>query len=149
MCSIILKKISNDPTFLSKVIWTDECYLKLNGTSNSHNIRWWTRENPHIYLEKSLNAEGVMVFMGLSVYGPIGPFFWRIKGKCRQQRTKEAKQKLCKWPQFQGNADWKNHSRDQVNFPPWYLQWVRFSAGWSTWTYSGRSSELPEWKLSK
>ena len=76
MCTLLLDLISNDVTFLSKIIWTDECFFKLNATRNTHNIRWWSRENPHIYVEKVLNAAGVMVFMGVSIYGPIGPFFF-------------------------------------------------------------------------
>lgn len=76
MCKMFLEMMKNDPTILSKVIWTDECFLKLNGTRNHHNIYWWSLENPHIFLEKSLNAAGVMVFIGISRYGPIGPFFF-------------------------------------------------------------------------
>ena len=76
MCKMVLDYVSNDPFFLSRILWTDECFLKLNGTMNHHNIRWWASENPHRYLEKSLNAAGVMVFVGISTYGPIGPFFF-------------------------------------------------------------------------
>ena len=76
MCKKVLEIFKNDPTILSKVIWTDECFLKLNGTRNHNNIHWWSSENPHIFLEKSLNASGVMVFIGISRYGPIGPFFF-------------------------------------------------------------------------
>ena len=76
MCKIVLDYIDDDPTFLSRILWTDECFLKLNGTMNNHNIRWWGPENPHRYLEKSLNAAGVMVFVGISTFGPIGPFFF-------------------------------------------------------------------------
>ena len=91
MSKLVLDYISDDPIFLSRILWTDECFLKLNGTMNHHNIRWWASENPHRYLEKSLNATGVMVFVGISTYGPIGPFFFdelesNIK-KTRQSRN--------------------------------------------------------------
>ena len=67
--------INNDPTFLSKIVWTDECYMKLNGVINSNNVCWWSSENPHIILEKSQNSHAIMVFVGFTRYGPIGPWF--------------------------------------------------------------------------
>lgn len=51
-------------------------FFKLNGTQNTYNIRYWAAENPHHFVERSLNATGVMVFMGITSYGPIGPFFF-------------------------------------------------------------------------
>ena len=76
MCKLFLVMIKNDSSLLSKIIWSDECFMKLNGTRNHHNIYWWASQNPHIYVEQSLNATGVMVFVGLTRYGPIGPFFF-------------------------------------------------------------------------
>ena len=76
MSKMVLDRLQNDSSMLSKIIWTDECFIKLNGVRNHRNIYWWTNENPHIYVEKSLNAKGVMVFVGLTAFGPIGPFFF-------------------------------------------------------------------------
>ena len=39
-------------------------------------MRYWAPENPHYIVEKSLNASGLMVFIGITTYGPIGPFFF-------------------------------------------------------------------------
>ena len=75
MCKYLTKKFEKDPTFFSNLIWTDECFFKLNGTRNTHNIRFWASENPHIYEEKSQNAVGTMVFVAISAHGPVGPFF--------------------------------------------------------------------------
>ena len=91
VCKMVLDYISEDPLFLSRILWTDECFFKLNGTMNHHNVRWWAVENPHRYLEKSLNSSGVMVFVGISTYGPIGPFFFDEleinSNKCKQSRN--------------------------------------------------------------
>ena len=76
MCRTFLELSRSDSTLSSKIIWTDECYMKLNGIRNHHNIYWWATENPHIYVEKSLNDKGVMVFVGITAYGPIGPYFF-------------------------------------------------------------------------
>ena len=33
-------------------------------------------ENPHIFVEQQGNARGVMVYVGITSWGPIGPFFF-------------------------------------------------------------------------
>ena len=76
MAKMFLELLKTDSTVPSKIIWTDECFMKLNGVRNHNNIYWWATENPHIYVEKSLNAKGVMVFVGLTSLGPIGPYFF-------------------------------------------------------------------------
>ena len=91
MCKMFLQMFQEDPTIFSKIIWTDECFLKLNGTRNHHNIRWWSSENPHIYLQQSLNAAGVMVFVGITRYGPIGPFFFdELKENSKNKKSKNS-----------------------------------------------------------
>ena len=76
MCSMFLRMIKNDPFILSHILWTDECFMKLNDTVNHHNIRYWSKENPHYFTGKTLNASGVMVFAGISTYGCVGPYFF-------------------------------------------------------------------------
>ena len=76
MCLAFREAQRNDPTFLSRIVWTDECYMKLNGVMNTSNICWWASENPHIIAEKSQNSCAVMVFVGFTRYGPIGPWFF-------------------------------------------------------------------------
>ena len=38
MCKFLMDKVDKDATFFSKVIWTDECYFKLNDVENTYNI---------------------------------------------------------------------------------------------------------------
>ena len=76
MCKTFLESIRNDSSLLSNILWTDECFLKINGVQNHHNIYWWGSENPHIFVEQQVNAKGVMVFVGITSWGPVGPFFF-------------------------------------------------------------------------
>ena len=76
MCKFLTDSIHNDSSILYNIIWTDECFIKLNDVRNYHNIYWWTKENPHIFVEQSVNAKGVMVFVAITAYGPIGPYFF-------------------------------------------------------------------------
>ena len=76
MCKILLSRHQLDPTFMGRIIWTDECYFKMNGTVNTNNLFWWGPINPHVFVEHSLNGSGVMTFLGITRFGPIGPFFF-------------------------------------------------------------------------
>lgn len=45
-CEGMLQKFANDPAFLRKLTFSDECVFALNGTVNKHNVHYWSEENP-------------------------------------------------------------------------------------------------------
>ena len=70
------KKLNDDPTFITKIIWSDECIFKLNGNIATNNVVHWARENPHFTFERSTNRSGVMVFAAISVIGLVALAFF-------------------------------------------------------------------------
>lgn len=50
-CEFLLAKIHEDPTFLTKIIWTDESKFSREGIVNTRNLHYWANENPHIIRE--------------------------------------------------------------------------------------------------
>jgi hypothetical protein len=46
-CENILVVYQNDPSFLSKIIWTDECKFDREGVFNRKNEHYWSENNPH------------------------------------------------------------------------------------------------------
>ncbi|CAF4207689.1 unnamed protein product [Rotaria sordida] len=75
-CETLLAMAEEDENIFDKIIWTDEAVFKLNGHVNRHNSIYWASENPKIDLERELNVPGISVWVGLSSYGVIGPFFF-------------------------------------------------------------------------
>ena len=67
----LLSKLNNDPSFISKIVWSDECAFKLNGTIATNNVVRWSEKNPHYTFERSTNRAGVMVFAAISVVGVV------------------------------------------------------------------------------
>ena len=41
-----LDRVADDPAFHTKVLWTDECIVRLQGSWNTHNMVWWGVEKP-------------------------------------------------------------------------------------------------------
>lgn len=72
-----LKKLTEDPFFYRKIIFTDEAHFWLNGFVNKQNCRIWSNENPHAILEKPLHPLKVTVWCGIHAGGVIGPYFFR------------------------------------------------------------------------
>ena len=46
-CEGMLLRFRNDPAFLRKLSFSDECSFHLNGRVNKHNVHYWAEENPH------------------------------------------------------------------------------------------------------
>ena len=67
----LLSRLKDDPTFISKIVWSDECIFKLNGSIVSNNVVRWSEQNPHYTYERSTNRTGVMVFAAISVIGVV------------------------------------------------------------------------------
>ena len=46
-CETMIQKFTNDPAYLRKLTFSDECVFALNGNVNKHNVHYWSEENPH------------------------------------------------------------------------------------------------------
>lgn len=67
-----------DPTFIDRVIFSDEANFYLNGVVSNSHFRIWSDSNPHAHIEKSLNAQKITVWFAFSKKFFISPFFTMV-----------------------------------------------------------------------
>uniref|UniRef100_A0A914PRY5 Transposase n=1 Tax=Panagrolaimus davidi TaxID=227884 RepID=A0A914PRY5_9BILA len=75
-CEIMLNLIDEDPDFLQSIWFSDEATFTLHGEVNRHNMRIWSKENPHAFREEPLHSEKIMVWCAISVFGILGPYYF-------------------------------------------------------------------------
>lgn len=72
-------RVAEDSDFHTRVLWTDECMVRLKGSWNAHNTVWWGIEKPSQDIldrgVKSSDRRSVMVWVGVCASGMLGPFF--------------------------------------------------------------------------
>jgi hypothetical protein len=73
---LVFNTPENDERALSKTVFTDEAYFHLSGYMNSENIRMWSAENPHYYVEQPLHPQKIGVWAAISQRRIIGPTFF-------------------------------------------------------------------------
>lgn len=76
-CEDFIALLQQDPQLTEKIIWTDEAKFYLNGTVNRHNCVYWSDQNQHRLLSKSMDQRGVTVWAGISAQGVTAPYFFR------------------------------------------------------------------------
>jgi transposase len=75
-CLTLMDKINDDPTLLTRILFSDEATLYLDGEFNSQNTRFWSDSNPRYHRQNhSQTAKKVMVWAGILGTEVIGPFF--------------------------------------------------------------------------
>ena len=52
--------------FAVKLVFTDEATFQLWSKVNRHNVRYWSRENPHLLLEHAHDSSNVPVFYAVT-----------------------------------------------------------------------------------
>jgi len=74
-CEDLLRKVNQDPRYLSRVIFSDESHFTQEGIFNSHNHHYWSDENPQLIRQRSFQTRwkrnvwaGIM---GSQILGPI------------------------------------------------------------------------------
>ncbi|GFT33091.1 uncharacterized protein NPIL_427661 [Nephila pilipes] len=50
-----LERCNENAHFPTKIVWSDEATLKLNGSINRHNCTYWGPENPHVMVDPHVN----------------------------------------------------------------------------------------------
>jgi hypothetical protein len=77
--SVLQKIDGEDPTFLKRVVFSDEAAFHLSGKVNRHNCRIWGVENPHEVREHERASPKVNVWCAISYDRIYGPFFFAEK----------------------------------------------------------------------
>ena len=76
----MLHEIHIDSTFLSRIIWSDECSFHLDAWVNRQNLRFWGTQKPSDVVQQSSLSSKVNVWMGISSSFLIGPYFFEHEG---------------------------------------------------------------------
>ena len=72
----MLERTSEDETFLTRVCFSDEATFHVSGKLNTHNVRIWGSEHPHVTRELHRDSPKVNVWCGIMCNQIIGPFFF-------------------------------------------------------------------------
>lgn len=72
----MLDTITNDPDFLSSILFSDESFFYLDPSSISYNSHYWASQDPHYTAEHPLQAPRIIVWCALSATTIIGPYFY-------------------------------------------------------------------------
>ena len=72
----MLNRISEDPTLVQNILWTDEAHFCLSGEVNTWNSRIWATENPNVILQQPLHSPKVTVWAGFNSSFLLEPYFF-------------------------------------------------------------------------
>ncbi len=71
------REIRNDPNYLTRIVFSDECFFYTNGVVNKYNARIWGTENSETVIEVPQRSTKVMVWCAMHKTKLIGPYFFR------------------------------------------------------------------------
>lgn len=74
--SELLHRLNQHPEFLNTLLFSDEAHFHLHGGVNTHNLRYWSEENPHWTADEPLHSPRVTVWAAIGKPGIVGPFFF-------------------------------------------------------------------------
>ena len=74
-CENFLRQVDRDPRFSSRVIFSDESLFTQEGIFNSHNMHYWSEENPRVTRLKNFQVRWKINIwagiMGTQILGPV------------------------------------------------------------------------------
>ena len=70
-CETVNDRFVNDPAFLRKLSFSDECVFHLTGSINKHNIHYWSTTNPHERITNPGQTPSLTVWACVSFYGIV------------------------------------------------------------------------------
>lgn len=73
-CNWATDVVGNYADAFQDVWFTDESHFLLSGHVCKQNMRFWSTEQPHYFVEKPLHSEKVTVWCAISSRGIIGPY---------------------------------------------------------------------------
>lgn len=68
-CQDMKEKFKQDPAFIRKLAFSDECVFSLNGNVNKHNVHYWSTENPKVRIGKTGKTATVTVWACIGFSG--------------------------------------------------------------------------------
>lgn len=74
-CNWFVNHLNNND-ILDKTFFTDESWFHLTGYVNSQNMRLWSNDNPHYFVESGLHPLKVGIWVAMSRRRIIGPIFF-------------------------------------------------------------------------
>lgn len=76
-CNFILNKQNDNMSFVSDIMFTDECQFTRQGVINTQNSHYWSLQNPHIIRPNRHQVRwSINVWCGIWKETLIGPFFF-------------------------------------------------------------------------
>ncbi|RZC38174.1 hypothetical protein BDFB_015132, partial [Asbolus verrucosus] len=75
-CHWFLNHLNNNNT-LDLTFFTDEGWFHLSGYINKQNMRIWSAENPHEFVQSPLHPEKIGVWLAVSRRRIFGPVFFQ------------------------------------------------------------------------
>lgn len=64
-------RFQNDPAFLRKLTFSDECVFHLHGSVNKHNIHYWASQNPQFRITNPGQTSALTVWVCISFSGIV------------------------------------------------------------------------------
>lgn len=71
-----MEKISSDPNFLRRIVFSDECVFHVSGIANTQNTRIWGSENPRQIQEHEAHSEKITVWCAIHANGVLDPYYF-------------------------------------------------------------------------
>lgn len=75
-CQWACDKLTEDDSFFSKILFSDESTFRRNGFVNGHNFHYYDTENPHIIRSASQHRWSLNVWAGILGTRIVGPIFF-------------------------------------------------------------------------
>lgn len=73
-CRWLVENINHHPNFINNILWSDEATFTQEGIINTHNLHYWSDENPHQYRERAFQRRwSINIWCGLLKNSVIGP----------------------------------------------------------------------------
>lgn len=71
-CQWLSQQRVQHPDFQLRIVFSDEAVFHVNGTVNKHNLHYWSRENPKVFVEKPHDRRSVTVWAMIDHTGVLG-----------------------------------------------------------------------------
>lgn len=76
-----INRVEQDPTFLHRLVISDEVHFELGGYVNRQNFRIWGTENPRVVIRNTLHPQKLTVWCGMTSTQIFGPYFFEEDGR--------------------------------------------------------------------
>jgi Helix-turn-helix domain (DUF4817) len=77
MCSTLLEHLEQDPKFLKRIGFSDECTMWLSGNVNKQNVRAWSTARPNFNFDFERDSPKVTVWCAVLIDRIVGPYFFQ------------------------------------------------------------------------